>query len=174
MKIYLAVACAVVLTCIGCSQRVEVQEQSRGGVKAASVSISTGSDGLTTEQRNVAARLKLDNKPGVIKHLYVLSAYSGQAIFYSTVKGKVTSSGKRLTPYQELVYSGNGNGGWSMASKEKMQDDGTYGSSVEYIYWLDARDVYHQHYISGGQIVHISTEPMPIKSVIVNIEATNK
>lgn len=64
------------------------------------------------------------------KHLYIISACSGQVIFYSSVYGKVT----------------------------------TYGSSVPYIFWWDTNGIYHQHYISGGQIVHISDQPIEVKS----------
>ncbi len=162
---------AAVIGLVGCGPVSETYVAvSPAGVKATTTHIETGSDGLTTEQRNVTKRLQMDNKPGTIKHLYVFSAYSGQAIIYSTVKGKVTSSGKRLHPFHVVEYFHNGNGGWNAINKEAIQDDGTYGSSVEYIYWLDQREVYHQHYISGGQIVHVSSEPMPVKSIIVNVE----
>ena len=113
---------------------------SRVGIKAVEPTIKAGTDGLTTEQRNVKARIEMDNKPGVIKHLYVLSAYSGQAILYSTV----TSSGKRLSPYSVVHnYQANNGGSHGEAvyvggrlhyTNEVLQDDGTYGSSAEYIY----------------------------------------
>lgn len=56
------------------------QPQSASGVKKADVKVQTGADGLTVEQRNVGQRLDADNKPGSIKHLYVISAYSGQVM----------------------------------------------------------------------------------------------
>jgi hypothetical protein len=156
------------------------------GVREAAASVSVGPDGLTNEQRNVRDRLAEDSKPGAIKHLYVFSAYSGQALLYSTVKGKVTSSGKRLSPY--TVYAGthgsDGNpehegipvkiGGQTHHTSEVLQDDGTYGHSMEYLYWWDVRGVYHHHYLTGGQILHISSEPMPVKSVVLNIEALSR
>src|SRR5271166_4517868 len=83
---------------------------SASGVSKAAVTVPTGSDGLTTEQRNIADRLKKDNEPGAIKHLYVISAYSGDVLIYSTVRGKVTSGGKRLTPTTVTTYSYNGSG----------------------------------------------------------------
>ena len=51
-----------------------------------------------------------------------------------------------------------------------IEEDGTYGASIEYIYWFDQKDVYHQHYISGGQILHISDQPLEVKDVILNME----
>lgn len=150
---------------------------SSSGVKKATVQVPTQANGRTMEQNNIAERLKRDNKPGSIKHLYVISAYSGQVLIYSTVKGKVTSAGKRLTP--KTVVNSNGenhdvrrikiNGVYHWTN-EVIQDDGTYGSSVNYLYWFDAAGVYHQHYVSGGQILHISDQPIQVKSVVINME----
>ena len=151
---------------------------SSSGVRKATTHVQVGPDGLTTEQRNVKHRLEIDNQPGAIKHLYVLSAYSGQALIYSTVQGKVTSSGKRLTPVTVASGAGSGYsygipvniGGVQEQTGEVLQDDGTYGSSIEYLYWWDTRGVYHQHYLQGGQILHISDQPLAIKQVTLNME----
>lgn len=150
---------------------------SSSGLSRATVSVQPGSDGLSVEQRNVRDRLVADNKPGSIKHLYVISAYSGQVLIYSTVRGKVTSSGKRLTPeHIEGLYNSDSNsfgvpiGGYTAYTKEVLGDDGTYGASVPYIYWFDAKGAYHQHYVEGGQIIHISDAPLAVKSVILNME----
>ncbi len=51
-----------------------------------------------------------------------------------------------------------------------LGDDGAYGSSGDYLYWFDSRGIYHQHFVSGGQIVHVSAEPLSVKSIIINIE----
>jgi prepilin-type N-terminal cleavage/methylation domain-containing protein len=151
------------------------------GVKKVRTKVQTGPDGQTSEQRNIVKKLKEDNKPGAIKHLYVFSAYSGQCILYSTVKEKTTSSGKRLSP----ITVSSADGEWTDNSfhgipvsisgrrhrtSEVLQDDGTYGKSIPYLYWWDVRGIGHKHYISGGQIVHIATEPMTVKNIIINIE----
>lgn len=155
--------------------------KSASGVVKSSVQVPTGSDGLTTEQRNVGNRLLEDNKPGAIKHLYVISAYSGQVIIYSTVRGKVTSGGKRLTPTSVLGDTPGTNswfnvniGGQSIATSEVLQDDGTYGHSMDYLFWWDTKGVYHQHYVSGGQILHISSQPLTVKGIIINMEISQK
>lgn len=158
------------------------QSQSSSGVMKATVKVPVGTDGLTTEQRNVGMRLKLDNMPGSIKHLYIISSYSGQVLIYSTVKGKVTSSGKRLNPntvkYSQQVRGYDSFqvniGGNDYNTDEVLQDDGTYGSSVDYIYWWDIRGVYHQQYVTGGMIVHISDQPISVKSVVINMEESTK
>lgn len=160
------------------------KQASTSGVTAATVKVTTGADGLTIEQRNVKDRLTQDNKPGAIEHLYIISAYSGQTLLYSTVRGKVTSSSKRLNPptvYSQWCYDRNDNtactdgfgvpiGDRTYLTKDVLSDDGTYGSSVEYIYWWDSTGIYHQQYIQGGMIVHISSEPIAIKSVVLNLE----
>lgn len=147
------------------------------GPKKIDQAVPLQSSGKTVEQENIAARLVADNKPGSIKHLYVISAYSGQVLIYSTVRGKVTSSGKRLNP---SILIGNGANATSyfslkvhgerVSTAEVMQDDGSYGSSSEYIYWWDTKGVFHQHYLSGGQIIHISDQPLAVKSIVLNME----
>ena len=102
-------------------------------------------------------------------------------LIYSTVKGKVTSSGKRLTPTTVANHGGNGSQFWgekvhigdnSRRTGEVLQDDGTYGSSIKYLFWWDSQGRYHQHYVSGGQILHISDQPLAVKSITINMEVT--
>lgn len=160
------------LVLIGCNW--EYQEPvSNSGIKKAEVKIAVGSDGFSAEQRNVIKRYKKDNELGSIKHLYIISAMSGQVIIYSTVDGKVTSSGKRLTPTSttsgDLYGMDFAMGNHRYETNEVIQDDGTYGSSVEYLYWFDVKGVYHQHYVSGGQIVHISDQALPVKEIVINL-----
>lgn len=154
--------------------------QSASGVGKAEVKVPTGPDRLTSEQRNIRDRLLEDNKLGSVKHLYIISAYSGQVIIYSTVLGKVTSGGKRLTPTKIIASAGTGYGfrvdfgNSTQITDEVLQDDGTYGSSTEYLYWWDTKGVYHQHYVSGGQILHVSNQPLAVKGIIINMEITQK
>lgn len=148
------------------------------GITKTTAEVKTGSDGLTVEQRNIKKRIERDNEVGSIKHLYIVSAYSGQVLIYSTVQGKVTSSGKRLTPrtVNGNGYENNGAnnyitvGGISYTTNEMIEEDGTFGASIEYIYWFDQRGAYHQHYITGGQILHISDQPLDVKNVVLNME----
>ena len=154
---------------IGCTTEV----QSVSGTKMVDTGgVKTGTDGLTVEQHNIKSRIEMDNKPGAIKHLYVISAYSGQVLIYSTVRGKVTSSGKRLTPDR---VDGSTNfrfkiGGVEFFTNEILGEDGSYGKSIEYLYWWDAKGIYHQHYIVGGQILHVSDQPLAVKGIIINME----
>ncbi len=142
-------------------------------------------DGLTTEQSNVKRRLEEDNKPGSIKYIYCISPYSGEVIFQSSAKGKITSSGKRLNPYSVTSQGGQYVSHWysgmpvvvngrERATNEVLQDDGTYGSSIEYLYWWDVNDVYHQHYITGGQIFIVRDQPMVVNRVSIDLNLNSK
>ena len=166
-KITLAIVCSLMFT-------------SAFAVKSVNVKVPVDKRGMTVEQKNVADRVIIDNKVGSIKHLYVISAMSGDVIIYSTVRRKVTSSGKRLQP--KTVLSANGNSGSytkgivvrtdsgkKQYTSELIQDDGTYGTSIHYLYWWDTKGIYHQHYVSGGQIIHVSDQPLVVKSIMINM-----
>lgn len=179
----------VLAGCSGCSNETPVTNpqptKSSTGVEQAQATVEVGSDGLTEEQRNITERIALENMPGSIKYLYILSTMSGELLLQSTVDGKVTSSGKRLSPYTVTAGSnyveslGNGQrpygipvniAGQRYHTSEVLQDDGTYGSSIPYIYWTDANGAYHQQYISGGMMLHISDQPMEFGRVTLQIE----
>lgn len=175
------ILCLLTLLMVSCNTpSIPVQDpQSDSGVTKAEVQVQTDASGLTIEQKNIQERYKRDNTPGSIKHLYIISAYSGQVLIYSTVKGKVTSSGKRLNPTSVVdatsgysrTYGFNVNiGGRNCRTTEVLQDDGTYGSSIEYLFWVDTKGVYHQQYVTGGMLLHISDQPISVKSVIINME----
>lgn len=114
--------------------------ESSSGVAKTEAVIKPQASGLTVEQENIRRRLQMENVPGSIKHLYVISAMSGDVILYSPVKGKVTSSGKRLSPY-EIKTGSSGREGFPIQFGERryyttevLQDDGSYGSSIPYLY----------------------------------------
>ena len=172
---------AMMLTFSGCQTSSDSGvTKSNSGVTQAKSEVKVQSNGLTFEQANVKKRAEFENKPGSIKHLYVISPYTGQTLLYSTVKGKVTSSGKRLTPKKVLAANANSGanrkgikvniGGDIHRTSEVLGDDGTYGSSIPYVYWWDVNNRYHQHYIMGGQIIHISNKPINVKSITINME----
>lgn len=162
---------AVVAILAGCKVAPTGPPVSDTGVKKASAKVATGSDGLTVEQRNVKARIERDNKPGSVKHLYVFSNFSANVMLYSTVSGKVTSSGKRLTSPVHLADGDRGEwrGHFVMP---RIQDDGTYGSSIPYLYWFDTKDVYHQLYITGGQTMIVREQPLALPDGMLLLDLT--
>lgn len=182
MGLLLAVAMIFALVTLGGEcDGTTARPAATSGVTKATAKVKTQASGLTVEQENVKRRLEEDNKPGSIKHLYVISAYSGDVIMYSTVKGKVTSGGKRLTPTTVAAIDGDyvgsqhfgeavNIGGTTRRTGEVLQDDGTYGKSMDYLYWWDVQGRFHQHYVSGGQIVHVSSQPLAVNKIIINVE----
>lgn len=165
---------------VGCG---EAPSASRTGVGIAPpAKVKVGADGLTNEQHNIKARIEQENDPLSTKYLYIISPYTGDVLLYSTVKGKVSSSGKSLTPKEISGIWGSGGdsastngflvdiGKTQAITQEVLGDDGTYGSSGEYLFWFDVRDVYHQQYI-GSALIHVSNQPIAVKHAIIDIEA---
>jgi len=158
------------------SSSCETQQQtSDSGVKKASVKVETNLNGNTAEQVNIIKRLTRDNQVGSIKHLYVISSYTGDVLEYSTVQGKVTSGNKRLSP--KTVASNSGEygmvvniAGKSYYTGEVLDDGGAYGESSNYVYWFDAQDNYHQYFPSGGTYLHISDKPLRIRKSNFSVE----
>ena len=154
-----------------CTDMERNQQHSDSGVTKATTAVQTDANGKTIEQENIIERLKRDNQPGSIKHLYIISSYTGDVLQYSTVKGKVTSGNKRLSP---KTVNGNGTnspgysnlvsiGGTSYCTDEVLDDGGAYGESGNYMFWFDASGNYHQYYPAGGTYVSICDKPQRIK-----------
>lgn len=159
------------------------QQKSDSGVTKASVKIKTGIDGLTTEQRNITRKNERDNDAGSIKHAYIISAYTGDVLEYSTVEGKVTSSGKRLSPktVQGDSYNHAGNdynwvdiGAKTFTTDEVLDEQGSYGESSNYIYWFDTQGQFQQYFPSGGTYLRISERPLRIKKSTLTFEAIDE
>lgn len=154
------------------------QQKSDSGVTKATTKVKTDVNGNTTEQVNIMARIQRDNEVGAVKHLYIISSYTGDVLEYSTVKGKVTSGGKRLSPrtVQPGTSSTYGSanyvqiGGDTYTTSEILDDGGAYGDSGNYLYWFDAQGNYQQYYPSGGTYLHISDKPLRIKKANFSLE----
>ncbi|CAN5270042.1 hypothetical protein BH11CYA1_BH11CYA1_33240 [soil metagenome] len=159
--------------------------ESTSGVRPTHVEVRPNpATGRTFEQDNIAERYNRDNKPGSVKHFYVLSPKTGSVILYSTVQGKITSGGKRLTARSSIEKYSCGKdcthyegmriliGGEVQITTEMMQDDGTFGSSVPYFYWFDTNGNYHQHFFTEGQVIAILDQPLVGKRVVINADIT--
>lgn len=172
-KLPIIFAALLILASCDQPQQQPQQQKSDSGVQKASTTIKTDDKGQTIEQSNIIKRLERDNQPGSIKHLYIISSYTGDVMEYSTVRGKVTSGSKRLSP--KTVNSAGGAsitgaytmtvniGGTPYLTDEVLDDGGTYGDSGNYMFWFDAQGNYHQYYPSGGTYIHISDKPLKIK-----------
>lgn len=181
MKQFSVLAIIAIMFCLpSCGGKIE-QQTSDSGVTKASVKIETDADGHTIEQKNIMERLKRDNSVGEVKHLYIISSYTGDVMEYSTVVGKVTSGSKRLSPKtvnsaagisMTNVYTNTVNiGGLTYFTDEVLDDGGSYGDSGSYLYWFDAQGNYHQYYPSGGTYLHISEKPLRIRKSNLTVTA---
>jgi hypothetical protein len=122
------------------------------------------------ERDNIQRRLKIFDNPAQVSWIYCL-ADNGQIVFYGSVLGKVTSSGKRLEP-KEMAgctgdYCGSNeafayDGDWVI---ERMQADGTFGSSDAYVYWFDPDGNYYQ----WGGYYFLTSVPIKINESVLNI-----
>lgn len=148
------------------------QQRSDSGITKASTTVKTGPDGKTIEQKNIIDKLQKDNEIGAIKHLYIISSYTGDVLEYSTVRGKVTSGNKRLSPKTVVGNSAKTNATYSnwvtlgehaYITDEVLDDGGAYGESANYIYWFDAQGNYQQYFPAGGTYLHISDRPLRIR-----------
>ena len=169
-------ACIVggLLACSG-SDKVPA---SASGVTKLTVMIPTNVEGQSIEQVLIAERLKRDNQPGAFKYVYVINTYTGTVMYQSIAVGKVVSSGKRLTPtmsaqiHSTLSYDSGfpiDIGDQRAYTPEVLQDDGTYGSSSEYLFWFDPQNGYHQVY-SNAVYLHVSSIPLVVRNATLTME----
>lgn len=112
---------------------------------------------------NIKRRLELTSEPGLLGYIVLLND-AGQPIQYSTVKGKITSSAKRLTkPYDFVKINGE-----QYRHDEQVpsgSDEGTYGSSDPYIYFWTTSGQYIQWngaYLYSDKPFRLRVEPLVI------------
>ncbi len=96
------------------------------------------------EIENIQRRLELTSNPGQIGFVLLLNEM-GKPVMYTSVKGKITSGGKRLTSPQEMrCLDVAGQAGCSVQPVEAPSDEGTYGSSNPYIFFWTTDGQYIQ------------------------------
>lgn len=112
---------------------------------------------------NIKSRLELTANPGLLGFIMLLNE-TGQPILYEGVKGKLTSGSKRLTkPYQRVKWDC----GQYSCDKEvpAPSDEGTYGSSGEYIFYYNTTGQYRQwngKYLYSDKPFRLRIEPIVI------------
>lgn len=114
------------------------------------------------EIENIKRRLELTANPG-LNGFVILLNQMGQPVMYTGVKGKVTSGGKKLTPTQELKCHSSGCNVMTSAS-----DEGTHGSSGEYIFFWTQNDQYIQW--NGGYLYSDKPFRLTQDPLVVNIK----
>jgi hypothetical protein len=106
---------------------------------------------------NIKRRLELTSSPGLLGYVVLLND-AGQPIQYTAVKGKITSGSKRLTS----PYLSTGSGYVPMAAS----DEGTYGSSNDYVYFWTESGQYIQwngRYLYSDKPFRLRVEPLVVE-----------
>lgn len=122
-----------------------------------------------SEIENIKRRLELTSNPEQIGFVLLLNDM-GQPIMYTSVKGKVTSGGKRLTS-PEKVWGPLSCGQYcDQTLGPAPSDEGTWGSSDPYVYFWTTNGQYIQW---NGSYLY-SDQPFRINSTALVILAENK
>lgn len=125
------------------------------------------------ERINIKKRLETFDQPNKVSYIYLISF--GKVMSFYTIKGKVTSGGKRLTA-QTVNIDNCGNvtnvgiqtpcsGSYSV---ERPELDGTYGSSNPYIFFWTTDGVYVQwsgDYMLVDQPLQLTTQPELVRTI---------
>lgn len=122
------------------------------------------------EIENIQRRLQLTANPGQIGFV-VLFNDAGQPIMYTGVKGKITSSHKRLTA-TDYISSGasgacQGSCGENNVVRAAASDEGTYGTSDAYVYFWTTDDQYIQwsgRYLYSDKPIRLRVEPLIVSA----------
>lgn len=110
---------------------------------------------------NIKKRLELTSSPALVGYVLLMNEM-GQPVMYSGVKGKITSGGKRLTEPDR--YAPLGQNGFMRAGPS---DEGTYGSSGEYIFFWNPQGQYIQwngKYLYSDKPFRVKIEPLVISN----------
>lgn len=160
MKFILMMVAALLLA--GCE--VEAEKTQSKNVQAEKAKAAANSISFTenAEIDNIKKRLELTANPGLLGYVVLLNEM-GQPVMYTGVKGKITSGGKRLTDPRHVVTKGNGNGGSVMAVTDSPSDEGTYGSSGEYVFFWTPAGQYIQwngKFLYSDKPFRLTTDPL--------------
>ncbi len=110
---------------------------------------------------NITARLKLTSDPGLVGYVALINGM-GQVVMYTTVQGKITSGGKRLTNPTQLYKIDRGEYNGSSLGPAPS-DEGTWGSSNPYVYFTTTAGQYVQWsglYLYSDKPFRLTVEPI--------------
>ena len=155
MRYLIAIICTLLLA--GCQE----DKKAAKNVQAEKAKAAANSIAFTenAEIDNIKMRLELTANPGLLGFVVLLNE-TGQPVMYSGVKGKITSGSKRLTKPDRATSEGPGSNNVVMQSPS---DEGTYGSSGEYIFFWTPAGQYIQwngKYLYSDKPFRLSVEPL--------------
>ena len=122
---------------------------------------------------NIKRRLELTSNPEQIGFVLLLNDM-GQPVYYAGVKGKITSGGKRLTPPEQPWTMDHGQY-YGTDLGPAPSDEGTWGTSGEYIYFWTTEGQYVQwngSYLYSDQPFRLKIEPLAVS--LGNADKTTK
>lgn len=159
MKFIAAIVMALALAgCDGEAKQPQAKTIQAEKARAAADSISFPEN---AEIDSIKKRLELTANPGLLGYVVLLNEM-GQPVMYTGVKGKITSGSKRLTePDRVQSHSHGTNGGALM--RASPSDEGTYGSSGEYVFFWTPAGQYIQSngkYMYSDKPFRLTTEPL--------------
>jgi hypothetical protein len=157
---------------VSCKIRRNEPVSASGAEQIEPIRVPKNAKGNTVEQQNINDRLTVTTDPAKLLWIHLI-ALDGKIVKRMPVRGKVSSSGKRLEPSKVVVdpQSSSGNfpsyGGYF--TDERIEADGTYGSSDPYIYWFDPIGRYHQWGTAGGLGYLVTDYPIDLEDQIDKI-----
>lgn len=151
----------------GCDQQEHQPSQKAVQAQRAQEAANSINFVENAEIDNIKKRLELTSKPDQLGYIMLLNGM-GQPVMYTSVKGKVTSGGKRLTPPDRYWSNANGNAGVRASSS----DEGTYGSSGEYIFFWTIDGQYIQW--NGGYMYSDKPFRLKIEPLVMDVKSEAK
>jgi hypothetical protein len=113
---------------------------------------------------NIKRRLELTSQPGLLGFIVLLNE-TGQPVMYTTVKGKLTSRSKRLTKPYDVKEGWDCGEAWCDKELPAASDEGTFGSSGEYVFFWTTSGQYIQwngKYLYSDKPFRLSVQPIVI------------
>lgn len=139
--------------------------------RAASQAAASVQFNANAEIDNIKRRLELTANPTLLGYILLMNE-AGQPIIYEGVRGKVTTSGSRLTAPDRIERrSGGANSADSQAVVRAPSDTGTYDTgTTQFIYYWTTSGQYRQwsgHYLYSDKPIRLRVEPLVINTTAV-------
>ncbi len=159
----------ILLAAAGCgatSTQPSEQDQVQANQQKLATAVPLPNLSNSLERTNISKRLQMFDNPNKVSYIYLVSF--GKVMAFYTIKGKVTSGGKRLTSPQQQVDSSDCGSGNCELVMEQPELDGTYGNSAPYIFFWTTDNVYVQwsgEYMEVDQPLQLTTTPELVRTV---------
>jgi len=127
------------------------------------------------ERVNLTERLERFNDPNKISYIYLLSD-TGQIYAFLPIKGKVSSVNSKLSTGEQIVkdpFRRHAVEGADGEVVESPQEDGSYGTNGDAIFFFTTEDVYVEwngKYLFLDQPLQLTSQPLLIYDVTETIE----